>query len=52
MPVVPNYVADTANPNHEVELEVEISIPLKYLGNFWRSLDMLLINCEITLILS
>ena len=32
--------------------EVEIAIPLKYLGNFWRSLDMPLINCEITLVLS
>ena len=32
--------------------DVEIAIPLKYLGNFWRSLDILLINCEITLILS
>ena len=28
------------------------AIPLKYLGNFWRSLDMPLINCEIRLILS
>ena len=52
MPVVPNYDVDAANPNHEVELEVEISIPLKDLGNFWRSLDMPLINCEMTLILS
>ena len=31
---------------------VTITIPLKYLGNFWRSLDIPLINCEITLILS
>ena len=31
--------------------DVEIAIPLKYLGNFWRSLDIPLINCEITLIL-
>ena len=52
MPVVPDYNVDAANANHEVELEVEISIPLKYLGNFWRSLDMLLINCEIELILT
>ena len=28
--------------------DVEIAIPLKYLGNFWRSLDIPLINCEIT----
>ena len=32
--------------------DVTIVIPLKYLGNFWRSLDIPLINCEITLILS
>ena len=32
--------------------DITISIPLKYLGNFWKSLDMPLINCEITLILS
>ena len=32
--------------------DVTIAIPLKYLGNFWRSLDIPLINCEITLTLS
>ena len=32
--------------------DVTIAIPLKYLGNFWRTLDIPLINCEITLILS
>ena len=32
--------------------DVKIAIPLKYLGNFWRSLDIPLINCETTLILS
>ena len=26
---------------------VEITVPLKYLGNFWRSLEMAQINCEI-----
>ena len=36
----------------ELEKDVEIAIPLKYLGNFWRSLDIPLINCEVTLILS
>ena len=28
---------------------VEIVLPLKYLSNFWRTLEMLLINCEINL---
>ena len=32
--------------------DVTMAIPLKYLGNFWRSLDIPLINCKITLILS
>ena len=32
--------------------DVIIAIPLKYLDNFWRSLDIPLVNCEITLILS
>ena len=32
--------------------DVEIVIPLKYLSNFWRTLEMPLINCEINLILT
>ena len=31
---------------------VEIKVPLKYLSNFWRTLEMPLINCEISLILT
>ena len=31
---------------------VEIMVSLKYFGNFWRTLEMLLINCEINLILT
>ena len=29
--------------------DVEIMVPLKYLSNFWRTLEMPLINCEISL---
>ena len=29
------------------EKDVEIMVPLKYLGNFWRTLEMPLINCEV-----
>ena len=32
--------------------DVEIMVPLKYLSNFWRTLEMSLINCEINLILT
>ena len=29
--------------------DIEKMVPLKYLSNFWRTLDIPLINCEITL---
>ena len=29
--------------------EVELAIPLKYLGNFWRALNIPLISCEVFL---
>ena len=32
--------------------DVEIPVPLKYVGNFWRTLELSLINCEINLILT
>ena len=50
-----DYKTKTVESLAAVELEkdnVEIAIPLKYSGNFWRSLDIPLINCEITLVLS
>ena len=39
-------------PNIDNEKDVEIMVPLKYLSNFWRTLDMPLINCEVNLILT
>ena len=35
----------------EGKSNVEIAVPLKYLSNFWRTLGMPLINCEMNLIL-
>ena len=32
--------------------DVKIIVPLKYLSNFWRTLEMPLINCEFNLILT
>ena len=32
--------------------DVEIIVPLKHLSNFWRTLEMLLINCKVNLILT
>ena len=37
---------------NNTEKEVEIAVPLKYLSNFWRTLDIPLINCKINLILT
>ena len=41
-----NTVADGANRKKE---NVKIAVPLKYLSNFWRSLEMPLINCKVEL---
>ena len=42
----------TGQSNNNGIINVEIMVPLKYLSNFWRTLEMLLINCEIELILT
>ena len=34
------------------EQNVELMVPLKYLSNFWRTLEMPLINCEVSLIIT
>ena len=40
------------NANKVGKNETEIVIPLKHLSNFWRTLNIPLINCEIELILT
>ena len=37
--------------NHDIK-NVEIAVSLKYLSNFWRTLEMPLINCEVNLLLT
>ena len=37
---------------HDNTKKVKIKVPLKYLGNFWRILEISLIDCEINLILT
>ena len=39
-------------PDDGNKKDIEIIMPLKYLSNFWRTLEMPLINCEINLILT
>ena len=45
-----NIIGKT-NDDGDIE-NVEIMIPLKYLSNFWRTLEMPLINCEVDVILT
>ena len=37
------------NANRVGKKDVELAIPLKYLGNFWRALNIPLISCEVFL---
>ena len=39
-------------PDNGNTKDVEIIVPLKYLSNFWRTLEMPLINCEVELMLT
>ena len=45
--------ARVANPNYDAnnsgKKNVELAIPLKHLGNFWRALNIPLISCEVSL---
>ena len=41
--------AEGHNANRVVKKDVELAIPLKYLGNFWRALNIPLISCEVFL---
>ena len=42
----------TGSTENDGEEDVEIMVSLKYLSNLWRTLEMLLVNCEINLILA
>ena len=41
--------ANAVNNTNSSEKNTKIVVPLKYLSNFWRSLEMPLINCKIYL---
>ena len=45
-----NFIGDTVADGANRKKEgVKIAVPLKYLSNFWRSLEMPLINCKVEL---
>ena len=45
-------VKTTGQTGNDGTKNVEIMVPLKYLCNIWRTLEMPLINCEVSLILT
>ena len=47
-----NFIEVSLRQDNLTKNGVETVVPLKYLSNFWRSLNILLINCKIELILT
>ena len=47
-----NFISSVTNKNLIKKNDVKIVIPLKNLSNFWKHLNMPLINCEVELILT
>ena len=47
-----NFMENGLTQNNLIKNDVKIIVPLKHLSNFWRSLNMPLINCEVDLILT
>ena len=47
-----NFVENGVTQNNLTKNDIKIVVPLKHLSNFWRSLNIPLINCEIELILT
>ena len=45
-------IAGKLEVNNVEKDDVEFVVPLKYLSNFWRALDIPLINCEVSLTLT
>ena len=47
------YNANAGDKGYDVNKngtqKIELAIPLKYLGNFWRALNIRLISCEVSL---
>ena len=47
-----NFMKNGVTHNNLIKSDVKIVVPLKYLSNFWRNLNIPLINCEVELILT
>ena len=47
-----NFMENGVTQNNLTKNDVKVVVPLKHLSNFWRHLDIPLINCEVELILT
>ena len=47
-----NFMENGVTHNNLTKDDVKIVVPLKHLSNFWKNLNMPLINCEVELILT
>ena len=47
-----NFMENGMTHNYLTKNDAKIVIPFKYLSNFWRNLNIPLINCEVELILT
>ena len=47
-----NFMENGVTQNNLTKNDIKIVVPLKHLSNFWRSLNIPLINCEVKLILT
>ena len=47
-----NFIEDGVTQSNLTKNDIKIVVPLKYLSNFWKSLNVPLINCKIELILT
>ena len=44
--------ANTDQENTKIKKNIDLVVSLKYLSNFWKTLDIPLINCKVSLILT
>ena len=47
-----SFMENSATQNNLTKNDVKVVVPLKHLSNFWRHLNIPLINCEVELILT
>ena len=47
-----NFMENGVTHDYSTKNDAKVAVPLKHLSNFWRNLDIPLINCEVELILT